>query len=174
MILATYDGAYLHLWKYELFNRKESRFEHMTHTIRAILFPLMVWLLFVSDNAVSFYVGLGLLVVDLIVLGIDAFSEQESRAFMNGLPRSEYIVHLFANGFHFASIILIIATKIEVQNEALFYSKEFLAYSSFETVQFIAVNILPGAIVLGIVHLLLSFDFGRKVWNSSRVKIKCC
>ena len=31
MFLATYDGAYLHLWKYELFNRKESEFEHKTH-----------------------------------------------------------------------------------------------------------------------------------------------
>ena len=42
MLLATYDGLYLHLWKYELFKREESSFEHKTHTIRAILFPLIV------------------------------------------------------------------------------------------------------------------------------------
>ena len=146
MILATYDGAFLHLWKYELFNHSESQFEHKTHTVRAILFPLIVWLLFVNTGIVSFWIGLGLVALDLVVLGVDAYSEKDSRSFMNGLPRWEYILHLFANSLHFAAIILIVAAKIEIADSAILYSEAYLKYSSFETVQFIAVNVLPGAI----------------------------
>jgi hypothetical protein len=174
MILATYDGAYLHLWKYELFNQKESDFEHKTHTIRAILFPLIIWLLILNTDIISFWIGIGLVILDLIVLAVDAYSEKESRSFMGGLPQWEYILHLFANGFHFAFVILIIITKIKIESSTLIYSSEFLKYSSFEIVQLIAVNILPGAIVLGIVHLLLMSKFGRKLWNTNRLKIKCC
>ena len=174
MILATYDGAYLHLWKYELFNRKESLFEHKTHTIRAILFPLIVWFLVLNTDSISFWIGILLVIFDLIVLILDAYSEKESRSFMGGLRTWEYILHLFANGFHFAFIILIISTKIKFENSTLLYSNEFLKNSNFEIVQLIAVNILPGAIVLGIVHLLLMSKFGKKLWNINRLKIKCC
>ncbi|MFP4846129.1 hypothetical protein [Winogradskyella sp. PE311] len=174
MILATYDGAYLHLWKYELFNREESSFEHKTHTIRALLFPAIVYLLFIDISIAGFWIALALVVTDLIVLGLDAYSEKESRSFMNGLPQWEYIVHLFANSFHFAAIILIIAARTTITKEGILYSAEFMSYSSFETVQFIAVNIIPGAVILGLVHLLLSFDFGRRLYNSNRLKITCC
>lgn len=174
MILATYDGAYLHLWKYELFNRVESQFEHKTHTIRALLFPVIVYLLFIDTSILGFWTGLALVAIDLIVLGIDAYSEKESRSFMNGLPQWEYIVHLFANSFHFAAIILMIATRTKITTDGIFYSTEFMLYSSFETIQFIAVNILPGAVILGIIHLLLSFNFGRRLYNLNRLKITCC
>ena len=174
MILATYDGAYLHLWKYELFNRDESLFEHKTHTIRAILFPLIVWLLFIKASFIGFLIGLTLVILDLIVLGIDAYSEKESRKFMNGLPKWEYIIHLFANSLHFASIILIIATRINIAESEIIYSTEFISNIYFETVQVIAINTLPGAIILGIIHILLTLNIGRKLWNSTRIKITCC
>lgn len=174
MILATYDGAYLHIWKFELFNREESIFEHKTHTARALLFPLIVYTLFIDTSIVGFWIGLVLVVIDLVVLGIDAYSEKESRSFMNGLPQWEYIVHLFANSFHFAAIILIIAARTIITGEGILHSTEFMLYSSYEIVQFIAINILPGSILLGIVHLLLTFDFGKQLWNVNRLKIICC
>ena len=168
MVLATYDGAYLHLWKYELFNKKVSYFEHKTHTVRAMLFPAIVWLLFTETDIIGFYIGLTLVAIDLIVLGIDAYSEKESRSFMGGLPKWEYILHLFANSFHFTAVILIIATRIKIKDFSIIYSTDFMAYSSFKTVQLIAVNILPGAIVLGLIHLLLTFDYWKNLWNTSR------
>ncbi len=174
MLLATYDGAYLHLWKYELFNRKESSFEHKTHTIRAILFPLIVWLLFIKIDIISFYIGIALVLFDLIILGLDAYSEEESRSFMGGLPKWEYILHLFSNSFHFAAIVLIIATRLRIEKSTIIYSKEFISNSTLEMVQFIAINIIPGAIILALAHLLLSFKFGRKLWNINRLKITCC
>lgn len=169
-----YDGIYLHLWKYELFNKKESEFEHKTHTARAILFPLIVWLLFLDNSIIGFYLGLTLVLADLIVLGIDAFSEKESRHFMGGLPKSEYIIHLFSNSLHFTAVILIIATRIKLEGNTLVYSTDFMVYSSFETVKLIAINILPGSVLLGISHVLLSMDFGKQLWNTYRKKIICC
>ncbi len=174
MILATYDGAYLHLWKYELFNQKESLFEHKTHTIRAILFPLIIWFLILNTDIISFWIGITLVILDLIVLAVDAYSEKESRSFMGGLPKWEYILHLFSNGFHFAFITLIIATKIKLDSSTLLYSNEFLNNSDFEIVQLIAVNILPGAIILGILHLLLMTKSGKNFWNINRLKVTCC
>jgi hypothetical protein len=111
--LAVIDGFYLHIFKYQLFNHPESKFEHATHTIRAILFPLIVYFLFVKQDSISsFYIGISLIIIDIIVLAIDAFSEKESRAFMGGLPQWEYILHLFVNGFHFASVAVFLAVKL--------------------------------------------------------------
>jgi len=174
MLLATYDGVYLHLWKYELFNREESLFEHKVHTIRAILFPLIVYLLFMNTGPIAFWIGLALVTLDLVVLGIDAYVEDESRSFMNGLPKWEYILHLFSNSFHFAAIVLLIATRINIGESGIAYSSEFLSVSVFETVQFVAKNILPGAIVLAFLHVILSFDFGRQLYNGLRLRITCC
>lgn len=174
VILATYDGAYLHLWKYELFNKSESQFEHFTHTLRALLFPFIIWTLFIATTLTGFIVGLVLVAVDLIVLAIDAYSEKESRSFMNGLPRWEYILHLFANSFHFAAVVLMIGVRLEISPDKVTYTTEYLTGSGFELIQFIAINVLPGAIILGLVHLALCIESGRKIWDRNRVRITCC
>ena len=36
--VGAYDGLYLHLWKYRLYAREESRREHALHTAVAFLF----------------------------------------------------------------------------------------------------------------------------------------
>ncbi len=175
MLLATYDGFYLHIWKYELFNKKESLFEHKTHTIRAVLFPLIIWFLFLNtENPLSFYIALGLVLLDLITLGIDAYSENNSRAFMNGLPKWEYIIHLFSNSFHFASIVLIIAARLSISNNALVLTTDIANSYGKEFMQLIAFNVIPGSIVLAIIHLILIHPTGKSLWNLTRLKIKCC
>lgn len=167
MVLATYDGFYLHIWKYELFKRKESAFEHKTHTIRAILFPLIVWLLFINTDATSFWISIVLISIDFLALGIDAYSEDDSRKSIGGLPKWEYILHLFANSFHFASIFLIIATKVEITESALVMNE--IATNTFaqELIQIISINIIPGAIVLAFVHFILIFPKGISIWSKS-------
>ena len=172
MILATYDGFYLHIWKYELFSRKESRFEHKTHTARAILFPLILWLLFINNDAVSFWIAITLIAIDLIVLGIDAYTETDSRKAIGGLPKWEYIVHLFANSFHFASIFLIIATKISLTDIGIVIDEVSNATFAQEFVKIISVNMIPGAIVLGVVHLMLLFPKGIAIWSKVVLSVK--
>jgi len=155
MLLATYDGFYLHLWKYQLFNHNESIFEHKTHTIRAILFPAIVWLLMVNEtNTALFIAGLILVGLDLIVLGVDAYSEKESRDFMGGLPQWEYIIHLFANGFHFAAIILVIAIKVDISTSTISFVSEIPLSPAKNLFAFIGANVIPGAVILAILHFI--------------------
>ena len=173
MILATYDGLYLHLWKYQLFKQEESKFEHLTHTIRAILFPIIVWLLFLNSDPVSFWIGIAFVAIDLVVLAVDAYSEKESRTFMGGLPRWEYIVHLFANGFHFAAIALVVSIKLFSYSET--GSEELIASEfSQELLAIVAENALPGSILLAFLHVVLISTQGQKRWFSVRSKVKCC
>ncbi|MDJ0644677.1 MAG: hypothetical protein QNJ57_01715 [Flavobacteriaceae bacterium] len=174
MILATYDGFYLHIFKYKLFNRKDSLFEHKIHALRAMLFPVIVWLLFIENNEVSLVIGAVIVIIDLVVLALDAYSEADSRAFMGGLPKWEYIIHLFANAFHFASIILIIGTKLTVSENKILMNTQLTDSLGRDIFSFVAVNIIPGAIILALIHVLLLFPPGKDTWNRLRKKIVCC
>lgn len=175
MILATYDGFYLHIFKYGLFNHEESVFEHKTHAVRAVLFPLIVWALFINEaNFPLFLAGLALVALDLVVLSVDAYSEKESRNFMGGLPRWEYIIHLFSNAFHFAAIILVLALKINITEAGLVFVTTFADSMAKELFTFVSINIIPGAIVLALLHFALLLKRPQSVWNSYRTKITCC
>lgn len=175
MVLATYDGFYLHIFKYRLFNREESIFEHKTHTVRAVLFPLIVWFLFVNEsNFIAFLIGIALVILDLIVLAIDAYSEKDSRSFMGGLPRWEYIVHLFSNAFHFSAIILVLGLKVKIADASLVFINSFAASPAQELFAFVSFNVIPGAIILALLHFVLMLKKPRTIWNTYRAKITCC
>ncbi|MGB5435369.1 MAG: hypothetical protein WBM98_05705 [Maribacter sp.] len=175
MILATYDGFYLHIFKYGLFNHEESFFEHKTHTIRAILFPFIIWSLFINESNFNLFLfGITLVVLDMIVLGIDAYSEKESRNFMGGLPKWEYIIHLFSNAFHFSAIVLVLALKIKVTGRSLIFVDEFATSSAQGSFAFVSINVIPGAIILALLHLILLLETPRAKWNNFRAKIMCC
>lgn len=174
MILATYDGFYLHIFKYKLFNHKESIFEHKMHTIRAALFPLIVWLLFLENSQIALLAGVTLVLIDLVVLGMDAYFEKDSRAFMGGLPKWEYVLHLFANSLHFAAVILIIASRISIDQSRIVINTQIAESLGKDVINFTAVNVIPGAIILALLHVFVLFPFGRQVWNQLRNKIICC
>ncbi|WP_343487205.1 hypothetical protein [Allomuricauda sp. d1] len=173
MVLATYDGFYLHIFKYALFNREESIFEHKTHTARAVLFPLIVWFLFIDETQAGFLIGVSLAVLDIVVLAIDAYSEKESRGFMGGLPRWEYIVHLFSNAFHFSAIVLVLSIKLKITDSVVFVTT-VPASQAKELFHLISINVIPGAIVLAILHLVLLDSKFREFWNNQRARIDCC
>lgn len=175
MILATYDGFFLHIWKYQLFSKEESVFEHKTHTIRAVLFPLIVWFLFINETSwIAFLIGITLVVLDLIVLAVDAYSEQESRSFMGGLPKWEYIIHLFANAFHFTAIILVVALKLTITDTTLQFVSSFAASPAYELFTFVSINVIPGAVILAFLHFILMLKKPQLIWNNYRSKITCC
>ena len=174
-ILAVIDGFYLHIFKYQLHNHEESKLEHLTHTIRAILFPLIVYFLFIIQNStVGFFIGIFLLTVDIIILGIDAFSEKESRAFMGGLPRWEYILHLFVNGFHFGAIAVFLAVKLNLGATGISIVPDLSNMMNYDLFKFVADNLIPGAILIAVIHVMTSFNATRPIWNTLRSKISCC
>ncbi len=175
MLLATYDGFYLHIWKYRLFDRAESLFEHKTHTIRAILFPLIVWLLFINETNFSlFLTGIALVILDIVVLAIDAYHEKESRSFMGGLPKWEYIVHLFANAFHFSAIVLVLALRLDISAGTLLFVDTIATSQAHGLLQLIALNVIPGAIILALLHGILMIEKPKNIWLNYRTQITCC
>ncbi|MDT0539047.1 hypothetical protein [Croceitalea sp. P059] len=175
MVLATYDGFYLHLWKYKLYQHNESNFEHKTHTVRAILFPIIVWSLLIENSLEFFVIGMVLTFVDLIVLGFDAYSEKDSRDFMGGLPRWEYIIHLFANGFHYAIIALTIGIKLSIEGNSIYYITAPISTSLASNIlTIVAENAIPGAVILAFLHVFLLFQNTQNIWDSYRNRITCC
>jgi hypothetical protein len=174
-ILAVYDGFYLHIFKYQLHNHAESRFEHITHTIRAIFFPAILIFLFIKQDCnTSFFIAIALVFLDIIVLGMDAFSETDSRKFMGGLPRWEYILHLFVNGFHFATIALFLAIKIKIEGNESSLIQNFEGVKHHDIFLFIAQNLLPGAILIAILHIITLFPSTKIYWNNLRARVTCC
>ena len=111
---------------------------------------------------------------DLIVLAIDAYSEKESRNFMGGLPRWEYIIHLFSNAFHFSAIILVLALKLKITDTGLVFVNEFVNSPTQELFVFVSVNVIPGAIILALLHFALMLKGPQAIWNGYRTKITCC
>lgn len=171
VVLGFYDGFYLHLWKYELFNHKDSLYEHKTHTARAILFPIIIWLLFINNDTISFWIGVTAAIIDLIILGFDTYSEKDSRKFMGGLPRQEYLIHLIVNGFHFASLFLLLSLKLEITDSNLAIIENINETSGSQLLHFIAVQAIPGSILFAIAHLLLLIPKVKFNWDKLKVKL---
>lgn len=174
-LLGFIDGFYLHIWRFRLYAQPESRFEHLTHTARAILFPLIAFFLFLYPNEPGYYQwGLLLVLIDLVVLMADAWSEKDSRAFMGGLPRWEYILHLLVNGFHFGAIILFFGLKFSVEPGGMITRDIILNTPAGTFLHLVVVNILPGALAVALLHLLTVIPATRKWWDTNRQLLACC
>lgn len=173
-LLGLYDGFYLHIFKYKLYDHPESRTEHVMHTIRGILFPAILYFLYFKSDVLSFYIGMSLVLADIIILAVDAFVEKESRAFMGGLPRWEYIVHLFVNGFHFAAIAVFLVIKLNLNDDGIQLRTDFSDVSNYSSFIWIVKNLIPGGILMALLHVIVLFPQTEKYWFRLRSKITCC
>lgn len=172
-ILGFFDGVYLHLYKYKLHVHSESRFEHYTHTLRSVFFIGILYFLYLGiENNMFFYIGLAFVLLDLVVLFIDAYVEKDSRKFMGGLPRWEYIIHLFVNGFHFAGIAVLLILKIDIDQNGISLNTGLSRAINFNSFKLTALNILPGAILVSILHVVLLFPKPALFFN--KIKFSCC
>lgn len=173
-LLAMFDGFYLHLVRYKLYLHPESRNEHITHTIRALLFPLILYFLYLGSSDLAFYVGVSLVAIDIIVLGFDAYMEKDSRAFMGGLPRWEYIIHLMVNGFHFASIAVFLVIKLHLTPDGLVLISTFSSLPIYGIFTGLVTQLIPGGILMGIFHAALMFKKPVAVYERACKKLNCC
>lgn len=173
-VLATYDGIYLHIFKYRLYEQPESRFEHLTHTIRAVLFPVILYFLYLENSVSSFYLGLAFVSLDIITLGFDAYMEKDSRAFMGGLPRWEYIIHLFVNGFHFAAIAVFLVLKVDFTANGYQLHATFPETSAYNDFIWLIENLIPGGIFMGLLHVFVCFKRPALIFNKFRSRVNCC
>jgi hypothetical protein len=167
------DGFYLHLWKFKLYAHDESRFEHQVHTVRAVLFPFILYFLFVNNfGGWLLWLGVVFVLADMLTLAVDALNEGDSRTFMGGLPKWEYVIHLFANGFHFASIALVLASK---PLAAWSLESTLLVSPPYAVgLQWLAQNLLPGALLLAVLHIGLAIHSVSRKWLKLQTTVHCC
>ncbi|MEL6346251.1 MAG: hypothetical protein AAFV53_24280 [Myxococcota bacterium] len=153
-VLAAIDGLYLHLWRYRLHARPASRREHLWHTLRAVLFPAVVGTLFLAPvGGPLLWLGAALFVADMVILMADVLEEPGSRSDIGGLSGPEYALHVVLTVFHVAAFVLLFAAR---PLGAWSISAPLVVAAVWPPmVHTIALNLLPGAVVVALVHILL-------------------
>src|SRR5687768_14981944 len=112
LVLAFVDGVYLHLYKYRLYTRPESRREHQVHTAAAALFTLTLPALYLWPTAgLLLWAGVALLAVDAGLGLRDMGIERASRASLGGLSTAEYILHVVITSARAVSVALALAAR---------------------------------------------------------------
>lgn len=110
--VALVDGTYFHIWKYKLYMRPESFWEHVTHTLNAALFPPTVFLLLYRNVAGrALWLAVVVIAADMAVESWDVLIERASRASLGGLTPIEYLCHVFAVTFRVGGIAVLLASK---------------------------------------------------------------
>lgn len=155
-LVAAVDGFYFHLWKYRLYARPESLYEHKLHTVRAFIFVPIVFLLFYQNfGGLILWLGVFFILVDLVTEMLDVFDENQSRAKVGGLSSGEYAIHILATMLRTTFIVLALAAK---PLSAWSLSSPLILEQQFPFVSFVALNIIPGNIFAVILHLWLMQD----------------
>lgn len=157
--LAFFDGIVLHLWKYKLYSLRETIYEHILHSIRASIFVFLIIGLFLFDLRGPIFLGvLFLAVLDLVVQGFDMWEEKKARAGLGGLSSVEYILHVVLTSLHTSMLLLYLLSK----PTGAFNLLENQILSSSENVRLVALNLLPGAVIVAILHWILSHPHFRQ------------
>jgi hypothetical protein len=163
--LAIFDGFYLHLVKYRLYKHPESKLEHLMHLVRAVLFPCILTFLYLRTDITSFWIGTAFVALDILALGIDAYTEGDSRVFMGGLPRWEYILHLFVNGFHFAGVAVYFVAKLRILPESVQIITNFDGIYWYSIFTFVVQQMLPGAVLMALLHIIVANRVTVRYWD---------
>ena len=151
--LAAFDGLYFHLWKYRLYARAESLYEHKLHTARAFLFVPIVFLLFYGEFAgAALWAALFLIAVDLVIEIVDVLDENDSRRGIGGLSSIEYATHVLATTARVAAMVLALAAKPAA---AWSLAAPFSIGPGDAATNFVALNVVAANFVVGALHLWL-------------------
>lgn len=152
--LAAIDGIYLHLVRYRLHARPETRREHALHTARAMLFGPIALVLFALPSAGALlWLGVGLAAADTVVELWDVFVEPDSRRELGGLSRGEYVLHVALTILRTAAIALALAAR---PAEAWAWDAPSMLTGLSSLGATIAANLVPGALVMAAVHVWLA------------------
>jgi hypothetical protein len=107
--IGAFDVIWFHVYRFRLFERRESVLEEITHLVRGLLFPLSLAALLLGDpGGLYFWAFLSVFAVDSINSLIDVLSEPKSRA-PAGVPRGELAVHVIGGGLSTAAFTLFVA-----------------------------------------------------------------
>ncbi|TGL72123.1 hypothetical protein [Leptospira jelokensis] len=157
--LAFFDGIILHLWKFKLYKYNDTIYEHKLHTYRAILFPIVLVGLFLLDlSGILYLLILCVVSIDLLIQVFDMWEEKDARSRFGGLSSVEYILHVTLTSLHSSMLLLYILSK--PLNSMSFQIMEISMTNGIQ--HFVATNILPGAILVAILHIVLCHPYFRE------------
>lgn len=169
--LSIFDGIYYHLWKFRLQEREDSKFEHITHTFRAILFiPTTILIYWTGMTGMLLWAAVLVLALDLITEVVDVLNERSSRATLGGLPSGEYLVHIMLTTLRVAALVLAFAA-LPVEAWTL-NSAVIIVPPDFA--KFVAMQALPGAFLVAGFHIFLIFDPMFISRTERSLRSKCC
>lgn len=164
--IAAFDGLYLHLYRFRLHTRPESFVEHVTHSLHALLFPAIVYLLFGANHGGALlWLAAGLVTVDFFVETWDVLIENGSRRSLGGLPSYEYWLHTVAITTRVAAVTLVFAAKPLAAwslSSPLVLSAPYPAIATTG-----AMLIWPGAIGIGLLHVALMHPRFRRAAHAA-------
>ena len=161
-LLAAIDGLYLHLWRLRLHERPECRREHLLHTARALLFPPGLVLVYGFATAGGLLLfGAAIVVADTALEAWDTFEEPASRRALGGLSSAEALLHVALVTLRAASLALTLAAK----PAAAWSWSAPVWLASAEPWHAVVVHqlLLPGAVLVALLHVGLAFD--RRRWT---------
>ncbi len=154
-MLSIFDGVFYHLWKFKLQEREDSKFEHLTHTGRALLFiPTLILIYTVGVAGFWAWIAVLVLGLDLIVEILDVLNEKKSRETLGGLPSREYLLHIILTTVRVAALTTAFAAMpLDVWSLGISLQITVPGISKF-----VAYNLLPGAFLVAALHIYLIFD----------------
>jgi hypothetical protein len=169
--LSIFDGLYYHLWKFKLQERVDSRLEHVTHTVRALLFiPMMALIYLVGAQGRALWFTAFIVLLDLLVEVIDVLNEKRSRQDIGGLSSGEYLLHVVLTTLRASALALAFASY--PRDAWVFGSHAARVVPPFS--KWVAVNLLPGAVAISSFHVLLFFKPMLVTQMEHFLKSKCC
>lgn len=149
------DGMYFHIIKLNLHYHEETKKEHLLHTLRALLFSLILGLIFYG-GARGVWLWLGLLIVgiDFVLEILDIKEEGQSRKIFNGLSNNEYLLHALAISFR--SITYGLWFSLYSKDHFILSETGFILNQEF-LVNIFLLQLLISSILVTVVHVYLIF-----------------
>lgn len=155
------DAILLHLWKFQLYKFNETKKEHLLHSIRALLFPFIILGLLVFElQGIYLYAFLGIMGLDLVFQILDMWIERNARNRFGGLSSLEYTVHGVLIFFH--SAFLAFYVLYNLQTDRFLSATTSIALLEDSLITFIGLNLLPGAIMIALLHFILMLPYFSK------------
>jgi hypothetical protein len=169
--LSLFDGVYFHLWKYRLQERNDSKFEHLTHTLRAILFiPIVILIYWIGMKGFFLWSAVLVIIFDIVTEILDVLNEKKSRETIGGLSSVEYLVHIILTTLRVTALTLAFSAIPEEAWHLNSSTEIFLPDFSISVTKIV----LPGAVFTAMFHVYLILDPILVSRLERAVKSKCC
>ena len=153
MVLGAVDLFYVHIWKYKLHTRPESRYEHKLHLAFAFLMVPLAYLLYYQNfGGWALWAGVFFVIAALGTELADVFSENDSRASIGGLSTQEYALHVVLTILKVASFAFLFASK---PADAWSLSSPIVLGEYGFMAEITALQVMVGSGLVGLLHLAL-------------------